>query len=166
MMKKLKTILKESRQETVMATSDTSNSPADSGAAPLATTKAASTNAAKTTRTKSSNAGGNAISLYQQTPLPSTRPIAETSLDLVGGHLPGNRPMTASHMLVLNDDTLPNHRPIMKSDLVIVNTDTLPNHRPVVRSSIDFQHASMILKNRPIASNQIDNPRDLMGFLD
>jgi hypothetical protein len=162
----LKTILKESRQESVMATSDTSNSPADSSAAPLATTKAAPGVAKTNSRAKSSGNGANAISLYQPTPLPSTRPIAETSLDLVNGHLPGNRPMTASHMVVLNDDTLPNHRPIMKSDLVVVSTDTLPNHRPVVRSSIDFQHASMILKNRPIASNQIDNPKDLMGFLD
>lgn len=149
-----------------MATSDTSNSPADSSAAPLATTKAAPGVAKTNSRAKSSGNGANAISLYQPTPLPSTRPIAETSLDLVNGHLPGNRPMTASHMVVLNDDTLPNHRPIMKSDLVVVSTDTLPNHRPVVRSSIDFQHASMILKNRPIASNQIDNPKDLMGFLD
>jgi hypothetical protein len=165
MMKMLKTILKELRQESVMATSDTSSSPADNNAAPLATTKAAP-GVAKTARAKSSNTGANAISLYQPAPLPSTRPIAETTLDLVSGHLPGNRPMTASHMMVLNDDTLPNHRPIMKSDLVVVNTDTLPNHRPVVRSSIDFQHASMILKNRPIASNQIDNPGDLMGFLD
>jgi hypothetical protein len=164
MMKILKTILKESRQEPVMATSDTSNSPAESSAAPLATTKPTS-GVAKTTRAKASGRA-NAISLYEPAPLPSTRPIAETSLDLISGHLPGNRPMTASHMMVMNDDTLPNHRPIMKSDLVVVNTDTLPNHRPIVRSSIDFQHASMILKNRPIASNQIDNPRDLMGFLD
>lgn len=147
-----------------MATSDISSSPADNSLAPLATTKAASGSVAKTTRAKSS--GKAAISLYQPAPLPSSRPIAETSLDLVNGHLPGNRPMTVSHMAVINDDTLPNHRPIMKSDLVVVNTDTLPNHRPIVRSSIDFQHASMILKNRPIASNQIDNPRDLMGFLD
>jgi hypothetical protein len=165
MIGKLKTILKESRQETVMATSDTSNSSVESSAAPLATTKAPS--GAKTnSRAKSSGTGANAISLYQSAPLPNTRPIAETNLDLVSGHLPGNRPMTASHMMVMNDDTLPNHRPIMKSDLIVVNTDTLPNHRPVVRSSIDFRHASMILKNRPIASNQIDNPRDLMGFLD
>jgi hypothetical protein len=151
-----------------MATSDTSNSTANNSAndpAPLATRKAASGGGERTAR-KTSGAKENALSLYEPAPLPSTRPIAESNHDLVSGHMPGNRPITAAHMAVLNDDTLPNHRPIMKSDLVIVNTDTLPNHRPVVRSNIDFQHATMILKNRPIASNLIDNPRDLMGYLD
>jgi hypothetical protein len=148
-----------------MSTLDTpNNSSADNNAASLATRKSASGGVSKTARRTGTKA--NAISLYQPDPLPEDRPVAEPSLDLVAGNLPGNRPMTAAHMAVLNDDTLPNHRPIMKSGLVIVDTDTLPNHRPIVRSSVDFQHASMILKNRPIASNQIDNPRDLMGFLD
>ncbi|MGB8702583.1 MAG: hypothetical protein WCD18_24480, partial [Thermosynechococcaceae cyanobacterium] len=139
---------------------------------PLTTTKTATK--ASVVAKSASRAKGNttmketqAIELYQPTPLPSTRPIAATTLDIVQhGTIPGNRPVSVAHLTVVDNQSLPNHRPIVKSGLSVVSTDTLPGHRPVVRSKFPLPGSDLLPNHRPIASNAIDDPRELMGFLD
>jgi hypothetical protein len=115
-----------------------------------------------------SKANSQAIELYQPAPLPSTRPVAASSLDIVKDDVtfPGYRPISSAHLEVVDTQTLPNHRPIVKSGLVIVHSDSLPQHRPVVRSKFPLPNSSVLPNHRPIASNQIDEPSELMGFLD
>ncbi|WP_404784374.1 hypothetical protein [Altericista sp. CCNU0014] len=157
-----------------MTTSDATDNAADNNGtsdSQLATGKTAAlaTTTSKTAgRRKVGAAKSKAIELYQPSSLPNMRPIASSGLDIVkeDTSYPGYRPVSAAHLVVINDQTLPNQRPVVKSGLVIVDTDTLPNHRPVVASKFPLPNSESLPNHRPIASNQIDDPYELMGFLD
>jgi hypothetical protein len=92
------------------------------------------------------------------------RPIGASHLEIFGMIL-NNRPITASHLHVL-DYSLPGGRPIFASDIVVCDDLTLPGGRPIVASDPSLLEASMITGGRPIASNDIDDSEALMGFLD
>lgn len=93
------------------------------------------------------------------------RPIAASTLE-ISGYLLGNRPISVSHLRVVDVDSLPGHRPIFANDFEVLDVDTLPGHRPIVASSADLMRGSHLPGNRPVASNDIDQPESLMGFLD
>jgi hypothetical protein len=92
------------------------------------------------------------------------RPIATSDLEIYGTIL--NRPISASHLRVVNTDTIPGHRPIFASDLKVLNSIALAGNRPIVASDPHLMAASGLPGGRPIASNEIDDGEILMGYID
>jgi hypothetical protein len=79
--------------------------------------------------------------------------------------LPGNRPIDASNLTVLETISAMGDRPIVSSNLQITDTIMVSGNRPIVSSNLQISEIGMIFGNRPIASNQVDD-QDLMGYLD
>ncbi|MFB8791677.1 MAG: hypothetical protein U7123_23255 [Potamolinea sp.] len=79
--------------------------------------------------------------------------------------LPGNRPIDASNLNVLETISAMGQRPIVSSNIQILDIISISGNRPIVSSNLHISGIGMIFGNRPIASNNVDN-EDLMGYLD
>jgi len=79
--------------------------------------------------------------------------------------LPGNRPIDASNLNVLETISAMGQRPIVSSNIQVLDIISISGNRPIVSSNLHISGIGMIFGNRPIASNNVDN-EDLMGYLD
>lgn len=80
--------------------------------------------------------------------------------------LPGNRPIDASNLNVLETiSAMGEERPIVSSNIQILDIISISGNRPIVSSNLQISGIGMIFGNRPIASNNFDE-QDLMGYLD
>ncbi|MGK7931464.1 MAG: hypothetical protein AB4041_08520 [Microcystaceae cyanobacterium] len=81
--------------------------------------------------------------------------------------LPGNRPIEASHLDVVNTyHSVDGDRPVVASGLDVKGTLTISGSRPIVSSHLQISETYTVMGDRPVAPNDIDDPATLMGFLD
>jgi len=76
----------------------------------------------------------------------------------------GNRPVTPSHLVVVDTMNQAGIRPIMAATLKVQDTMYASGTRPITSSTL--QITGMLTKSRPIASNLIEDYEVLMGYLD
>jgi len=108
--------------------------------------------------------GSSAVQVAEMISVAGDRPIASSSLEVIGTILT-NRPIMASDIKVLNLTPI-GSRPIFASTLVIRDDLTLPGGRPIIASDPKLMEATLLPGGRPIASNEIDDSETLMGFID
>ena len=83
------------------------------------------------------------------------------------GHLPGNRPIEASHLNIVSTySSVGANRPVVASGMDITGTLTISGQRPIMASHLQVSETYAVMGSRPVASNEIDDPALLMGFLD
>ncbi|MGK7875890.1 MAG: hypothetical protein AB4426_22100 [Xenococcaceae cyanobacterium] len=81
--------------------------------------------------------------------------------------LPGNRPVEASHLKVVNTySSVGGARPITAGEMEISSTLTVSGNRPIAVSHLKISETYSVMGNRPVASNEIDDPSTLMGYID
>lgn len=83
------------------------------------------------------------------------------------GHLPGNRPIEASHLKVISTyGAVGTARPVVSSGMEVSSTLAISGQRPIMVSHLQVSETYTVMGNRPVASNEIDDPAMLMGYLD
>lgn len=83
------------------------------------------------------------------------------------GHLPGNRPIEASHLnIVRTYGTIRGNRPVVASGIDVKGTLTISGRRPIMASHLQVSETYAVMGDRPVASNEVDDLELLMGFLD
>ncbi|MEM8777903.1 MAG: hypothetical protein AAGF26_03340 [Cyanobacteria bacterium P01_G01_bin.49] len=82
-------------------------------------------------------------------------------------HLPGNRPIEASHLDVVSTyGSVRSPRPVMSGEMEIAGTLAISGQRPIMVSHLQVSETYTVMGNRPVAPNEIDDPALLMGYLD
>lgn len=81
--------------------------------------------------------------------------------------LPGNRPIEASHLRVVNTySAVGGTRPVISSGMEVSGTLAISGNRPIAVSHLNISETYSVMGNRPVAPNEVDDPETLMGFLD
>ena len=82
-------------------------------------------------------------------------------------HLPGNRPVEASHLQIVDTySSVGGARPVIASGINIKGTLTVSGNRPIAASHLQVSETYTVMGNRPVASNEVDDSTTLMGYLD
>lgn len=78
----------------------------------------------------------------------------------------GIRPVTSSHLQVVETKNIMGIRPITANTFNIVGSLNMSGIRPIGSSDLVISEIYSVMGNRPVASNTIDDSEALMGFLD
>ncbi|MGF1588242.1 MAG: hypothetical protein ACFCU7_03190 [Pleurocapsa sp.] len=106
--------------------------------------------ASKTTSTKQEdNERALALSVQPKTLLPQNRPIEPSSLEIVHTY-----------------SSVGSDRPVSKGTVKFSSSIAISGNRPIAASTLQVSESYVVMGNRPVASNESDETTALMGYLD
>ncbi len=134
----------------------------------MSTTETSTTKNGSATEEQKVDEQGNTTEKDGQATALAVQSQAKGGLNLATGHLPGNRPITASHLKIADSfRSVGGSRPIFASQMKVAGTLVASGTRPISASTLVLSETYKLMGNRPIASNEIDEDSvDLMGYLD
>ena len=90
-------------------------------------------------------------------------PTTSSAIQVAQPHLPGNRPVSPSAIIVHHTMNASGIRPVTSSGIEIFDTMSASGIRPIFASTL---HVTGNIGHRPIASNVLEESDTLMGYID